>query len=545
MALFKTLRYSRRKDRAQLPPIFVEATSIAVVIFILTHLIGLTDIWLHSTATSVIVETSIPVPNDLYDHYQWSVQLNGSDPNTFGLCSPWVESPWPCLNTPEGWADGANVDDDELEIAYTGWETAYNLTGFSKFTTVQLPSDNSTILLPLEAWANSFTIVDATTYGAVATCKIITNDCATNNAAGMTTTCGPAGYPQLPIVGDFPTAANPHPTYESLSNSTYSLSNPTFTMPSRILGLVDGHLAGLGSGMADLPPESSLTDNPTTTLLQLHWSSFYGNTALPVVKVNDHEPTFDTWPEGFHTLFAACNLEYFKADVTYDPSEPGYWKLNSKQQLDKNLTSILWSPLMAQYATESLAAEVMGIASSNTPDYTTQKLNELLGRLAISFPAGLFDPAPATAVHEIEYRILGLYPIAPITFLVSVLYLYSLFAVFIFVTSQTASSYGVIIPETATPTEDEKVAPELPNEQATESDALALGHMWLTDPIPFISAMFPEGDGLDGKRSATEDALQTAKDTSVGSQRLEMGVFERNGETVFGVRPRGESEVSA
>lgn len=358
MALIKTLRYTHRKDRAHLPPIFLEATTIAIIIFVLAQLISITDLWLHSTATSIIVETSIPMSNYSDSLYRWSVQLNGSDPRAFGLCSPWIGSPWPCLNTPEGWADDADKDETQLEIAYTGWETAYNLTDSSLFTTVQLPNTTSSFLMPRDAWGSIDTIFTASTYGASASCKIITNECTTNRTSGLTTTCGPAGYPQLPIVGDYPTAANTHPAYQSLSNSTvYSASNPTFTMPSRILGLVDGHLAGLGSGMADLPPASSLTNNPTTTLLQLHWSSFYGNTPLPVITIDGYQPAFDTWPEGFHTLFAACSLEYFKANVTYDPSLLGYWTLESKELLNSNLTSILWSPLMAQYATESLAAE--------------------------------------------------------------------------------------------------------------------------------------------------------------------------------------------
>lgn len=553
-ALYKTLRYTHKHDRAQLPPIFVQATVIAVIIFFLTHLVGVADIWLHAVASSIIVDFPNRLPPQ--DHILWSVGLNSSDPKAFGLCSPWTGSPWPCLDTPAGWADATDLNDTELIIAYTGWQTAYNITDLATFTTVQLPNqDNSALLMPWSAGTGAnFSTYRATTYGANATCTIITNKCAKDSTSGLTTSCAPAGYPQLPVVGNFPTTADPHPPYEPLVNSTtYSASNPTFTFPSRVLGLVDGHIAGLVSGLADLPPASAITDNPTTTLLQLRWSSFYGNTPLPVISRDGNDPSFDTWPSGFHTLYAACSLEYFTANVTYDPTLPNAWSIESKALVDRNLTSILWSPLMSQYATESLSSEIMGFASSNTLADTTLKLEELLGRLAIAFPSGLFDPAPALSVDLIDTRILGLYPIGPIALLVSALYLYSLFAIFIFVTSQTASSYAVTIPADPPSAEEEKAAGvATPNEAPAlggtnveeEADALALGQMWLTDPIAFISAMFPEGDSLDGKRSAMTDALLTHKDMTNGSQRLEMGVFGRGEETVFGIRTRGIQEGS-
>lgn len=71
--------------------------------------------------------------------------------------------------------------------------------------------------------------------------------------------------------------------------------------------------------------------------------------------------------------------------------------------------------------------------------------------------------------------------------------------------------------------------------RGTEGIAINVGQKWLTNPIPFVAAMFPEGDGSDGKRSVADRSLNMLND--VDADRLMLGLHPNGvGEVAFGLK---------
>ncbi|KIO18495.1 hypothetical protein M407DRAFT_31844 [Tulasnella calospora MUT 4182] len=101
MSLINTLRYTSRSRRAQAPRFFKEALVGTTGIYLLSHAVGLADLWLHSSARSTTVFRAVPIESDALYGFTYSD----------ARCGPFNKTELPCqkqMSVMQGgivWAD--------------------------------------------------------------------------------------------------------------------------------------------------------------------------------------------------------------------------------------------------------------------------------------------------------------------------------------------------------------------------------------------------------------------------------------------------------
>lgn len=506
MGIFRSVKYTFRKrnQRAALPPILVEALVIAVVVFLLTHALGLADFWLHSTTRSILAPVQTLLPSDPSGKH--GVAFNQT------YCDSWVANsaevllglePNPCFKTTGG--DWAETDGRAMT---TGWALSHNMTlPGSSFRVVTVNAYNDTaILVPFSPTASPSSPVTPslsysfTTTGAQATCKIITSQCAVDGVYRVQD-CTQAGYPWLPI-GQGPYAPRP--------NCTDSLC-----MGSRMFTVIDGSIGHFVNDVRQVfPVNATIPPNPVPLFIQLQ---FFDTQTTPVY-FNNYNVT-----DNRQTMYASCDLTYLNVTAHYDAENDSY-NVTDTTVSPRYLAAVLSGPLTANYASDRLAADIQGTALISDIDTVTALLNQDLGRIAIGWVAGVFDNVPAIQSWSSSDAVLGQYPIGPVFTVVGILYIYTVFAIVIFFSSSNAASYSI----------DTAALGKEKGQPAVEKRAVVLGQTWLTNSLPFLGYVFEE----DSRRSVAEDSLDMIQDRE--SDRLELGVHDTgNGGTMFGLRKRG------
>lgn len=506
MGIFRSIKYSCRKRsrRAAIPPIFVEALAIAATVFILTHTLGLADLWLHSTTRSILVPIQTPLPHDLSGGH--GVAFNQAYCDSWVANEPGHEFPgyesWPCFRTVGG--DWAQTETKTLGI---GWAMAHNMTvPDASFRVITLSAHNDTAILvpfstvPLSSSPNLSSIsYTFTTTGARSTCTIISKQCTQDNHEYVED-CTPVGYPWLPI-GPGPYAPRPNCTDHSC-------------MGSRMFSVINGSIGHFVNDVRQVfPVNATIPPNPVTMLIQLQ---FFNTESTPLYFWN-----FDVI-DNRQTLFAACELTYLNITAHYDAVSDSFDILDSTLSTPE-YTAVLQGPLLGNFASDRLAADMQGTALVSDINTNTALLNQDLSRLAIGWLAGVFEPTSALQSWSVSNAVLGQYPVGPVVAVVGILYIYTLFAIVIFFSSVGAASYSI----DAGGLGEEKDRPTM------EKRAVVLGQMWLTDALPFVGYVF-EGDS---KRSVAEDSLNMVQDHD--GNRLELGVHDVGSGTKFGLRRRG------
>lgn len=86
MSILNTIRYTGRSRRASAPRFFKEAVVGVTGIYLLSHVVGLLDLWLHSRARSTSVARAVPVESDA----QYGIAYNEA------RCGPFNKTALPC-----------------------------------------------------------------------------------------------------------------------------------------------------------------------------------------------------------------------------------------------------------------------------------------------------------------------------------------------------------------------------------------------------------------------------------------------------------------
>ncbi|KIO16157.1 hypothetical protein M407DRAFT_34208 [Tulasnella calospora MUT 4182] len=162
---------------------------------------------------------------------------------------------------------------------------------------------------------------------------------------------------------------------------------------------------------------------------------------------------------------------------------------------------------------------------------TIEILESLLAKQGMAFAAPMMTFTAASNVTTTQIVTLGLYPAAPILILVSFLYIYSLAALVIFIVACTSNDRRIFVPRHLTKG----------GERDEERSALDVAQAWLTDPLPFIGATFPGGDGRQVARSVESDPLQQVCDSSWEEGKVGIGLYKGSkGEMVFGLMSQSD-----
>ncbi|KAG9041827.1 hypothetical protein FS837_011691 [Tulasnella sp. UAMH 9824] len=113
MSLINTLRYTCRPKRAAAPRLFKEAFVGVAGIYVLSHIVGIIDLWLHSRARSISVFRDVPVQSEA----MYGITYNETTCGTFEMTG------LPCQNLISTRSDGTYWADDQRWMYIQGFGT--------------------------------------------------------------------------------------------------------------------------------------------------------------------------------------------------------------------------------------------------------------------------------------------------------------------------------------------------------------------------------------------------------------------------------------
>lgn len=519
MSVYNALRYALRKKsfRSKLPTIFTEPLIIATVVLILNHALGASDLWLHTTAKSAVmtaaVEGGVQDPSAL----QLGVAFNES------ICDPSVNGyiAYPCLQFSHGWALGERYE----WIMSNSWLVINNSTSAPVRIITLADQNNTAVMVPtgvhsLSSRTSTSYAFRAPTLAVRSNCNIITAACFQDGYYKNVTDCTPAGAPYLPLQWDF--------TYDSPP-----VCNVTICFPEKIFAVHDGRTGVWRHGGPQIFPTNwILPPGPVTIGLQL-------DVGVPGVGLY---PSPSRWVmDGASHLYGICQVEYLNGILTFDPLGNVY-TLANEAYTHPNRTATLLGPLISQYGTSRFSSDITGLVTEDATVDPTLVINAHLARIALGLLGGAVQLVAATQASLVRQGVFGLYPVAPVLCVSGILYLYALFAMYIFFSSVSSKSY--IITTSAPPKEEdggeERSSSTTSSKAAKEETALVLGQLWLTDPLPLIASVFSREDGTDPQRSIADDSLDMVYDVDGRAGRLAIGLRTVGEEARFGLERKDE-----
>lgn len=495
---------AQSRSRPRLPRLFKQALSMSISVWVLARLVGLADLWLHTTSRSISILKPIP---DSSQAYMFAAQFNETICPAVRAGLSEDDAPtsdaFPCLSEFE---DFVTMDDSMSNIGFSVMANESSTTW--KVITLANAADMA-ILIPGATIDTLYTSYTASTFAVQANCTSLNSLC-TRDSTGMTTNCSEAGYPALPYFTDEVSGA-------VTSNATQ--------INDFVFGVVDGELAGRSLGSVGL--NSPVTSNPARMAVQLRWDTHIQGTTSNVhgEATNSADLAIDTYPNP--TLYAGCAVSFFNATVRLDSSQNS-WSLVNSTLSSSEFATTLWLPTLWQYATEQLAADLMVTARTKPKDVTMAALNQHLARLTLGAAAGYIEPAKATEVNYLVPTLLGQYPVGPVVALLTLLCLYALLALLVFLSSWWTTDETIISPFDAS--NDASLV--------QEKSMLVLTRTWLTNPLALVGAAFPGEDGQDDVRSVAKQPSGMVYDGNDSDMRLAIGLTNEG----FGIRKRATGQ---
>ncbi|TFK66285.1 hypothetical protein BDN72DRAFT_844562 [Pluteus cervinus] len=269
-------------------------------------------------------------------------------------------------------------------------------------------------------------------FGMRATCSNITPQCLGNSSGTyINYNCSDAGYPS------FPTISNPNQGDTPINT------------------LVPGSVMYFDNNGT----------NPNTVIMEFNWPILIPNIDCP--------NTFATFCQrGVGTGFASCEVEVFNLTIhhhgngTYalaDPPEPS----------NSEITQLLMLPLIYRTTFPQLHMNLLPHIVSETDDTNIMAaVNQELTRTTLAAFAGVLVNVPAQNFFKFESSLVSRYSVVPVLAYVSLLLIYSLLVVGIFVWASSIRTRRVV-------SADGK----------TMSPMLALAQAHLTDPMVIIPSI--------------------------------------------------------
>lgn len=211
------------RTRPQLPRLFKQALAMSISVWVLARLVGLADLWLHTTSRSISILRPIP---DSSQAYMLAAQFNES------ICPVMranlqdddvlASAPYPCLSEFE---EFVMMDDS---MSNTGFSVMANESNTEWRVITLADAADLAILIPGPAVDTLYTSYTASTFAVQARCTSLNSLC-TRDDTGMTTNCSQAGYPRLPY---------------SVGEGSDAVIRNTTQINDFVFGVVDGELAG-------------------------------------------------------------------------------------------------------------------------------------------------------------------------------------------------------------------------------------------------------------------------------------------------------------
>ncbi|KAG8957174.1 hypothetical protein FRC05_010276, partial [Tulasnella sp. 425] len=499
MSIINTLRYISRSRRASAPRFFKEAFVGVTGIYLLSHIVGLLDLWLHSGARSVTVTRSTSVTAEA----QYGMTYNNAS------CGPFSKTELPCqsLVWPQ---EGHLYWGRDPHIASKAYDTLLDFNPYMRLEYI----NGTAILVPGPAKGFSSRGFTFNTLGLRAKCENLRDRCDRLTAPPLqflvpggnpVTNCSKAGYPRIP--------------YHTSGNLLDS-GRDTRNIESLVLGVIGDEIGGMINGTGDF---SSLgwTSNPASAVVQLRWPNVTAprTTDAPGVAYSNAVD-----------LYASCSLEYLDVVAGYGSVE-SEWSILETNLTSPELASVFWSPMLFQEITDNLL-HALRPYMKNRGSQAMEVLEMTFAKSNMAEITSFVASVPASNVTTPRLVTLGLYPTAPTILLIGCLYLYSLVALFIFFLACTSNNTVIFVPRELTKK----------GKKDEERSALDVAQTWLTDPLPFIGSLYPGGDGRHAVRSAESDPLLQVYDSDWELGKVGIGLYKGSqGEMIFGLMRQSHS----
>ncbi|KAG9046229.1 hypothetical protein FS837_004827 [Tulasnella sp. UAMH 9824] len=495
MSLIDTLRYICRSRRSTAPRLFKEAFVGVASIYILSHIVGAVDLWLHSRARSISVFQGVPSQSEAL----YGLAYNETTCGTLEMTGV------PCRRLISTRSNATYWADDEPWMYLERLDT---ISGTNPDVILQYV-DNTTILVPGPAQnfkSQGFTI---NTYGLQVECTNLRDECdklespfpvVPGPGSNPVTNCSKAGYPRFPFY-----------TSGELDHAGYDWRD----IKCLVLGIIGSEMGGMLNGTADF--STGWMSNPATTIIQLRWDnpSFWWNHGTPgIYYLNALD------------LYAKCEMRYLDVIIIYDPIQVK-WTIAETSLSQPELASIFWTPMIFQLWTEDLRYGLTPYMLSGGD--VIDMLATSMSKYGMAYTAPLMKFTAASNVTVPQSIALGLYPVVPTLLLIGCLYIYSLTAFVIFLLSCTSNKRLIFVPREYT----------RKKERDKEKSALKMARLWLTDPLPLIGSIFPGGVGRHIARSVESNPLRQVYDSKLGLERVAIGLYKKSkGEIIFGAMGR-------
>ncbi|KAG8943890.1 hypothetical protein FRC04_002431 [Tulasnella sp. 424] len=499
MSIINTLRYTSRSRRANAPRFFTEALISVTGIYLLGHTVGMVDLWLHSSARSISVVRAIPIESQ--PSYGITYDEN--------KCGSFNKTELPCQKL-IGWWNGVPWWASDSQQYYA--ESYNTLWGLNPYKKVEYLNDTA-IFVPGPGRNFRSKGFAFNTYGLRVECKTLRDQCDRLPAplielgvpgATPVTNCSKAGYPRIPYY---------------TSGELLASGRDTRNIKSFVIGIIGDEMGGMIHGTPDF--SSGWTSNPASVVIQLRWlnNTPHWNTDTPgVVYTNALD------------LYATCTMTYLDVIAQFDPIS-GDWSILETNLSQPELASVFWTPMIFQVETDDLL-HAMKPYLLNRGAQALDVLEASMAQYSMAYASFFMAFTEAFNVTTPQVITLGLYPTAPTLLLVGCLYIYSLIALVMLVFACISNSRIIFVPRHLTKE----------GEKDEERSALDVAQTWLTDPLPFIGALYPGGDGRHVARSAESDPLRQVYDSDSELRKVGIGLYKgATGEMIFGLMRQNPS----
>ncbi|KAG8783353.1 hypothetical protein FRC12_019830 [Ceratobasidium sp. 428] len=402
MSLSAAVRYLfKGKLRPRVPSYFRVAVTMGLIVYVVTHFIGLADLWLHATTTAVLHNLTSVVSDS--EPLLTSLVFNETNCEEFDYPPQWGV----CMSRRGGRARDLPwlVDAGELAVSNSLSDRAIIIT--------LAEADNMALLSHLRL-------------------------CRRDTVFYILANCSNLGITAIPSHDGSMMSAALVDSIHPWNGSAISLSDS---------GLREGFIECCGT-------------NPIKSLLQLRWP--IQNAMSGATTPND---AVDLWPTSALTLLASCSIEIFNVTLQYDGTTGvNNWALDPAGTVpsDERFATILIGPFSWQMISNRLANNIRARAMvARDVQDVMAALNQELARLALGFIAGSFVLAPATDVQILTPTILGRYPLVPLLTFTGLLALYGLIALLVFAMSSFTTTGSIHVPSELRGKPKDKNVPEL------------------------------------------------------------------------------------
>ncbi|CAE6368080.1 unnamed protein product [Rhizoctonia solani] len=444
LSLSTAVRYLFRSSRASAPAYFWKAVVLGGIVYLASHLVGLSDLWLHTT-TSAVRYFEITHPN-----------INGSFAFNEAMCGGYHSEA--CTS------EGGNWAKDYPELPVAGFEVISNFSLEKNVVTLR-DNDDLSIIVPARDFPHN--LFTAKTFGVKADCTVLPVVSSTSRSScetvGSMLDCSNSGINIIPTANNALDLDNVVFTY-----SYYNWSDPAYS--------------GNRSSVQQTPKPHRKPSNPTHSLIQLGWdmtSAFDSkkppNQAIFTIPDNDLKVR----------MFASCSITAFNVTAQYNGSaEAGkYWKLapGGKVLSSPSFADIILDAHNHNAATDHIAMNTKSRAMmDNSLEDIPACLGQEVSRLALGMVAGLFDLAESDDVRVHTPIIVGRYMLAPLFTFVLLLLIYGFMALAVFFMAFNMRSGTIVVPR------DLRAPESVDQEKSKTVSILELVQFRLSSPIPTV-----------------------------------------------------------